>query len=298
MRDYDAYRKFTAKSEMDKAINSLLGLVEGISIDARINKKEESFLENWLQSHSHVAHRHPFNELFPVITSAVADGILTQEEKEDIVWLGKNLLSTLYYDAVTADVQKLHAVLAGIAADGVISPDEMRGLSVWLEEHERLKGCWPYDEVESLILSILSDKKIEKDEHDFLVQFFRQFVAIFDDRTLVNPVMEDGKTLVGVCAVCPEIKFSGFTFCVTGSSHTYSRKEFEKIITDLGGVPSSTVTQSVDYLVIGADGNPCWVYACYGRKVEKAIELRKMGRKIIIVHENDFHDAVADLGIS
>ena len=52
----------------------------------------------------------------------------------------------------------------------------------------------------------------------------------------------------------------------------------------------------VDYLVIGADGNPCWAFACYGRKVEKAVELRKSGVRIMIIHESDFHDAVLDAG--
>jgi len=33
----------------------------------------------------------------------------------------------------------------------------------------------------------------------------------------------------------------------------------------------------------------------YGRKVEKAIQLRKEGHKIILVHENDFWDAIEDL---
>lgn len=34
--------------------------------------------------------------------------------------------------------------------------------------------------------------------------------------------------------------------------------------------------------------------AGYGRKVERAVELRKNGHSIVIVHENDIHDAVAD----
>ena len=50
----------------------------------------------------------------------------------------------------------------------------------------------------------------------------------------------------------------------------------------------------MDYLVIGAEGNPCWSYACYGRKVERAVELRKEGLRIMIVHERDFHDALVD----
>lgn len=56
----------------------------------------------------------------------------------------------------------------------------------------------------------------------------------------------------------------------------------------------SAPSKKVDYLVIGAEGNPCWSYACYGRKVERAVELRKEGLRIMIVHERDFHDALVE----
>ncbi len=52
--------------------------------------------------------------------------------------------------------------------------------------------------------------------------------------------------------------------------------------------------KKVHYVVIGAEGNQCWAYSCYGRKVEKAIKLRKEGVRVVIVHELDFHDAVAN----
>jgi hypothetical protein len=50
----------------------------------------------------------------------------------------------------------------------------------------------------------------------------------------------------------------------------------------------NSVSRKTNYLIVGDDGNPCWAFACYGRKVEKAINLRKQGTQIIIVHENDF----------
>lgn len=92
----------------------------------------------------------------------------------------------------------------------------------------------------------------------------------------------------------PEIRFPGSTFCFTGASSKFKRKEFEDLILNLGGEPHKGVTTKLNYLVIGAEGNPCWAFACYGRKVEKAVELRKKGVRVVIVHENDFHDAVLD----
>ncbi len=154
--DHLDYARFTLRAQ----INSLLGLIEGMAIDATINQSEVSFLNMWLAEHADLRERHPYNELIPVVQSALEDGVLTADEHDDIVWLCERLSSTEYFDQTTADLQRLHAILGGIASDGKVTEDELRGLSVWLQAHEHLKTCWPYDELDSLILGILKDQKL------------------------------------------------------------------------------------------------------------------------------------------
>jgi NAD-dependent DNA ligase len=292
--DHIEYAKFTSRARLEKSVNSLLGLIEGISIDSAINKGEVEFLNLWLLEHSDVQNLHPYNELVPVVRAAVSDGVLTQDEHDDVVWLCERLRSTEYFDQTTADIQRLHAILGGVVADGTITESELQGLSIWLQRHDHLKTCWPYDEIDSLILGVMKDKKIDSAEQALLKGFFSEFVAILDDRTITNPAISEDQNIVGLCVVCPEIEFPGATFCFTGASSRYKRNELAETVEQLGGEFSSGMTKSVDYLVVGADGNPCWAYACYGRKVEKAVQLRKSGVRVLIVHENDFHDAVAD----
>ncbi|MDD5300637.1 MAG: BRCT domain-containing protein [Gallionella sp.] len=292
--DHLKYAKFTTRAQLEKSVNSLLGIIEGVSIDGAINVSEYDFLHLWLSEHAELQDRHPFNELVPVVQAAMTDGVLTQDEQEDIIWLCERLRSTEYYDKTTADLQRLHAMLGGIVADGHISEEELRGLSSWLQDHEHLKTCWPYDEIESLIIAVLADKKIDEQEHKMLKDFFSEFIAVLDGRTIVSPSISEDVTLVGLCAVCPEIEFEGSKFCFTGASTRYTRSQLAEIVNRLGGEVVPSMSAKVSYLIIGADGNPCWAYACYGRKVEKAVELRKSGTRLLIVHENDFHDAVAD----
>ncbi|MEW6514096.1 MAG: BRCT domain-containing protein [Pseudomonadota bacterium] len=292
--DHREYFRFTGRSRLDKAINSLIGLVEGIAIDGSITPDEIGFLRLWLQENTDLRNRHPLNELMPVVEAAIADGVLTDDERQDILWLCEKLRSSEYFDATTADIQRLHALMAGITADGVITETELRGLSDWLAEHDQLRTCWPYDEVDSLVTTVLADGRIDANEHKLLQDFFSEFVAITDNRTIVKPKITEGTSLVGLCAICPEVSFSGTKFCFTGASSKYTRTEFSALVRQLGGDVVGSVSASLNYLVIGADGNPCWAYACYGRKVEKAVELRKQGARILLVHENDFHDAVAD----
>lgn len=293
--DHREYFKFTRLSRLEKSINSLLGIIEGISVDSIINRTEIEFLDLWLTEHRELEDRHPYNELLPVVEAAIADGVLTSEEKQDILWLCEKLRSTEFFDETTADIQRLHAILGGIAADGAITEAELKGLSEWLSVHEHLATCWPYEEVGSLITSVLSNKKIDSTEHKLLKEFFTEFTSILDNQTIVSPKLTIGGNVVGLCAVCPEVIFSDCRFCFTGTSHKYTRAEFSKLIKQLGGEVVNSVSAKLDYLIIGADGNPCWAYACYGRKVERAVELRKSGARLLLVHENDFHDAVADI---
>jgi hypothetical protein len=269
-------------------------LIEGIAADQEINSKEIEFLNLWLKEHAALRTRHPYSEIVPLLIAAIEDRVLTSEEKLDLQWVCRKLISQGFYDEITADVQRLHAFLGGIAADGTIKDNEIRGLSEWLEQHEHLKKTWPYEEVVSLVTSILRDGAVSGEERAILDSFCTEFVAVLDTKTIATPSIIKEGSIVGLCSVCPEILFDGRTFCLTGASTRYSRSEFSEKITSLGGVVVNSVSKKLSYLVIGADGNPCWSYACYGRKVEKAAELRRDGSSLLIVHENDLHDAMAD----
>lgn len=289
------YYCFTSKSRLDKAVNSLLGILEGVSADLKINDIEFGFLVSWLEEHQEYVTLHPFNELIPVVSEALTDGILTDDERSDLIWICEKLRSTNYYDAITADIQRLHAILGGIACDGDINERELNGLSEWLHNHEHLRRCWPYDEVDSLITAIMADKRINEKENAILQVFFSEFVSIGDNKTIIQPPVNEGASLQGLCASCPEITFKESSFCFTGASSKYTRNQFHEIIKSLGGKVTNSVSPYLDYLIIGAEGNPCWAYACYGRKVEKAVGLRKQGSKLLLIHEHDFNDAVEDM---
>jgi hypothetical protein len=293
-KDLPSYVHFTSRPRLEKAVNSLLGMVEGISADAKINPTEVAFLRNWTSEHLEFTCKHPFNELVPVVMRALEDGVLSADEQQDSVWLCQRLRSNAYFDVITADMQRLHAVVGAIAADGEVTEGELRGLSSWLADHDHLKTCWPYDEVDSVVVKVLADGRLDDEEHRFIHGFFTEFVALYDDRTIASPPVVENMTLTGLCAVCPDISFVNSTFCFTGESSKYNRGELSAFVQKLGGSVANSVSSKLNYLVIGAEGNPCWAYACYGRKVEKAVELRKQGKRIVLVHEYDFHDAIAD----
>jgi hypothetical protein len=292
--DFNDYLRFHSRSTIDKALNTLMGLVLGVGLDGKINAAEKGLFNAWLNENIQLRDNHPYSELIPLILKSIEDDALDQEEREDIAWLCDKLISQDYYDRITAEIQVLHGILGGAAADGEVTKEELLALRQWLSEHEHLRSCYPYDEVDSLLYTILKDGVVDENENRFLQGFFSEFLSIKDSKTITSPVMAIEQTMGGVCVVCPEIVFQNSLFCFTGASIKYTRSQLAEFVRSLGGKTSPSVTKHINYLVIGAEGNPCWTYSCYGRKVERAVELRKGGSKLLILHEYDFHDAIAD----
>jgi NAD-dependent DNA ligase len=299
MDKYEAYdsmsfKRFTLPQELDKAIHTLEGIITGISIDNIIEAPEIQPLLSWCRQYEYARNKSPFNELIERLEESLKDGVFTEEEQKDILWLCNKITSkNAYYNIVTSDMQRLQGILIGIAADGKIEKAELEALSVWLDEHDSLKSCWPYDEIYSLTTSVLSDHKIDEKEHRFLLAYFNEFLKS-SANLLVEPKIDDDLIQQGVCAMCPEIQFDNRVFCFTGQSKRASRKELSQKVTELKGFTTPNMRKDVHYLVIGNKGNTCWAFSCYGRKVEEAISLRKQGAKIQLVNENDFWDAVED----
>lgn len=284
------YFKYTIKARNDKAMNTLLGILEGITADQTISTSEWQLLAKWVEENKSLADRHPYNELVPPLIDAMADGKLSEEEHEDLTWLCQKLRSTEYYDQVTADIQRLQGILGAIAADGVIAREEIESLSSWLADNDHLRRCWPYEEVDSLITSAMKDNRIDPGEQKELLEFFSSFTTGGLD--VENPSAKI-KPLAGICSVSPELVFEGHRFCFTGESSRATRDEMKIMALDRGARVVTSVSSVLNYLVVGAEGNPCWAYSCYGRKIEKAMQLRQDGSKILIIHEVDYFDALA-----
>ncbi|RFZ84530.1 hypothetical protein DYU05_02620 [Mucilaginibacter terrenus] len=298
MESYEnlSFRTFTTKSEADKAINSLKGILLGIQFDKEINEAEISELVEWCTKHKELVNRNPFKDLMDCIKQAVIEQENRVEIINDLYWLCQKYESdSYYYDAFTADMQILQGICHGILSDGVINNAEIFELDRWLENNEHLSSYYPYDELRSLVVCILSDGKVTEDERLRLTAYFNEFVSL-NDKQLTKQIELDIKDIKinGICTVDPDISFDGKTFCFTGVAKNYTRSIIQKRITELGGQYHSNVLQTTDYLIVGEGGNPCWVFACYGRKVESAVNLRKQGSRISLIHEFDFWDAVQD----
>lgn len=297
-KELEEYRPFMKPAELHKAINTLRGIVAGINSDTGVSSAEVTELIHWCELHSHLRDRHPFSEILPVVEQATLDGVVTEDEAKDILWLCNNFVDNAsYYDVVTSSIQFLSGMLHGLLADGELSDREITALKTWIDTNDFLAGTYPFDEINSLLHVVLEDHQITQNERETLMALFGGVIDFTSSYNLSEKDfsnLREKYSLSGICAMCPEIHFKGKTFCFTGEFYRAKRSEVADILTQLGGIARTSVSAKTDYLVVGNAGNPCWAYACYGRKIEQAMALRKEGASIIIVNETDFWDAVED----
>lgn len=87
-----------------------------------------------------------------------------------------------------------------------------------------------------------------------------------------------------------KIEFSLKTFCFTGKFKYGSKELCENETVARGGLIAKNLTLAVDYLVVGGEKHPDWAHQNYGRKIERALEIRKQGKGDLphIVSEEDW----------
>jgi hypothetical protein len=291
--DHEGYCRYMGKARLEKSINTLFGLVQGIAADGHVNRQELAELTRWVSRHRQYVNLHPFSEVIPVLQTVLADGIVDDDEIADLLWLTERLAKDdAYWDDVTADMQELQGLLHGILADERITEVELTQLSAWIDNKCHLRSCWPYDELESIIASVMKDGVVDDQEHEALMQFFGEFAAATGRKAI--GALDRECTVSGVCAYAPEIVIEGRMFCFTGASERANRDGLATIVETRGGRFHKNLRNDTDFLIVGAKGNPCWAYACYGRKVEDAVERRRAGQRLLIVHEHDFWDYAGD----
>lgn len=87
-----------------------------------------------------------------------------------------------------------------------------------------------------------------------------------------------------------QIEYSGKHFCFTGKFDYGDRQSCEKSVSEKEGIIEKNVNLRVDYLIVGGEKSPDWIHQNYGRKIERALEIRETEKRNhpYIVHESDW----------
>ncbi|MFZ6819828.1 BRCT domain-containing protein [Undibacterium sp. Ji22W] len=184
--------------------------------------------------------------------------------------------------------QTLLGICSGIAADGQVNETEILFLREWLAEHEEIAVVWPGSVIAKRIQEIIADNVVTLEEREDLLQTLQEVAGNFFGETGV--AQQNSPTLP--IDLNPVLEFAGKTVCFTGSFLLGTRTACEKTIEKHGGVPASSITKRLDYLIIGTLASPDWVNTTYGRKIEKAVAYREEQGRPAIISEYQWTNAL------
>lgn len=292
-RDENEFFHFTGPQRIEREMHLLQGMLNGIAIDRKLNDKEVAAIFDWCASRDRLLDIPPFSDVRDELIEIGNGRTLAHEQREDLLWFCLRFKTgDIYYDELTSKVQRLHGMLAGLAADDAITVEELERLRAWLEDHSYMRAMWPFDEIDTMVTDVLRDRRIDEQEHTILLAFCQQFSGKVVSE---GKAPKEGAMLGGVCATNPNISFQGKRFCFTGRpAPPNMKRHLAEMVIERGGEVYGHLNRGADYLVVGSAGSECWVFSCYGRKVEMAMEYRREGRPLQIVHEFDFLDAARD----
>lgn len=186
------------------------------------------------------------------------------------------------FNRASMDDRQMNELLGlahGIIADGKVDQSEAEYLHKWLVANQDASQNPIISNLLTRVQDMLSDGTLDDDESKELLEVLRKFTGgDFELGELLK------STTLPLTEPPPEIQFNDRNFCFTGTFAFGTRKECEAAIIKKGG-RAGRLTTKTDYLVIGVYATDSWAHSSYGRKIEKAVQMREDGRRISIVGE-------------
>lgn len=183
---------------------------------------------------------------------------------------------------ITKALEHLMGLINGLTADKHLSDEEIMYLDVWLKENPEVANCWPGDVLSCRVKGILNDGVIEPAERTHLMTFMQSISG--------NSFAETGSSAPDVAEIETDdgvvIQFDGCLFCFTGEFVYGTRACCERAIISRGGDAVSNVTKKVDYVVIGSRISPNWAHTSFGRKIQRAMDLKGDGHHVNVITES------------
>lgn len=186
-----------------------------------------------------------------------------------------------YYNDLNRSLGALIGIAQGLICDNQLNDGEISFLYKWLESNDAISNSFPGDVLYSRIQNVIADGVITDDERKYLIDTLQQLVGgtleELADNTHITSLAIDKMN---------EISFDGKRFLLTGDFVFGPRQICEQFTERFGGEVSKSISKKIDYVVVGGLGSKEWKYGSFGTKIEHAIQLKREGSSILIIHED------------
>jgi hypothetical protein len=78
-------RSRNAGRVQDRLIDELIGISRGVIADGVVDEQEAIFIGQWIENHREIAEKWPVNVLYARLTEMLKDGILSEDEQEELL---------------------------------------------------------------------------------------------------------------------------------------------------------------------------------------------------------------------
>ena len=253
-------------SKLETNINTLYGIIKGISYDGIIDNTEIEKLKSWVEENRIYKQYLLFNRIINKIEEILSDNIITNYERIELEQLVTSINSSKMYNESTLSLQILNGILDGITYNQEVNQKELESLKMWLKQNDYLKDIYPYDKVFLEVNKVLEDGKLTEKESKYIFNIFNE---------IVHPNINNDN----------DIDFEGKTFCLTGEFKSASKQEISKKLQNLGAIEKTGVSSKLNYLIVGEVGSDAWKFGKIGGKQAKAQELNEKGADIKVIGE-------------
>lgn len=182
-------------------------------------------------------------------------------------------------------VDTLIGLSLGLMADGKVDQKEAETLRSWLQRNQHSENPIILNllgRVEEMLVDDVLDAEESK-------ELFKILLSVTGETPDIGEVTKSAT--LPLDEPTPEVVFSDKQFIFSGTFAYGTRKDCQRVITNLGGHNAKSVTQSVNYLVIGSYVTDSWIHETFGRKIEQAIKNRENGHKVAIISESHWVDS-------
>lgn len=189
-------------------------------------------------------------------------------------------------------IDQLSGICSGILADGEVNEAEARFFADYVQKFAAYEPVWPFTDILGRIKRIFADGHCDEDERSELKAVMENLCGHFNQ---ADPGETYSSTLPLDTPLPDPIIFPERNFVVTGRFAYGTRQKVEEAISKLGGIATSSApTGKTHYLVIGIFASRDWSNTNYGRKIERARELRdEAGSGISIISEEHWKRFIA-----
>ena len=278
------------ESNKHKALESLLGILYGISADNTLNTLEIIFLDTWLKENTFLQEDPDAIDILDCTGDILKKNSITTEEAEDLFNLIGSILeyrtTDQSRDQDRASANTLTGIIQGVTADTIILDEEILSLNRWLKHNPTT--AWPAPIIKDQLKKILADKIITVAEKDSL----KNLLASLGATKLTKTGSVSGLTATFGTTIPEKIIVTEKIFCFTGTFIYGNRSACENLVFELGGKTVKNITQKTNYLILGEFPSRDWITSSYGLKIQAALELKKEGRSIELLTEETWFNLI------